>query len=424
MKKIFLALFVLTLVTIAALKGSLFYLTQQFVDNQITQAKPFVQISYKDIETSLTGTATVHKLKAYIPSMDESIRIESVKFIAPDLLSLMTLDSQLQKKQVPESLSLVVEGVSIDLNGNIMQLMDNPDAEPSQIEVFSTLACGDVYRIGSKALLKMGYEELVSDLILSYQFMPRKNILSYNIQYNIRDMTRFNVSGDLSGISNLDSLIQGKAQLGKLLVEIIDDSYIERKNRFCANQQQQEVADYINEHTQKVKEYLASFGVIPEEGLLNAYKKVLETPGVISFEADLSKLNGLEEIKTFMPNDLIQFVHLKLYVDGKRINEISIDIDKDKLVEVTTREDIQLETPDQIEKKKALIIKKYRPVAVNNLKNFNGYRVRIETLKGKKYKGTINTSNPVKYEVISRMRSGNISYLVHPEDIKSAQVFF
>ncbi len=424
MKKILLVLFVLTVLTLAALKGSLWYLTKQFIEHQIVQAKPFVQISYKDFETSLTGSATVHKLKVYIPSVDESIHIDSIKFTAPNLISLLTIDSQIQNGQLPEALSLIVKGISISLNGNIMQLLDNPDVEPSQVEIFSTLACGDVYRIGSKALSRMGYDELVSDLVLSYQHQPNLKKLSYIIQYHIHDMTNFNISGELTGISSLNDFKKGTFQPGKLIVEIIDDSYIERKNRFCANEEKLEVTDYINKHLTQVNEYLASFGIKPEEGLLNAYKKVLQTSGAISFEADLSKLNGLQEIQTFMPNDLIQFIRLKLYVDGKRINEISIDIDKDKLAEVATSDDIKLETPDQIEKKKAIIIKKYRPVATANLKNFKGYRVKIATVKGRHYKGTLNIRDAYYIEVIDRMRSGNITYPVHIDDIKSAQVFF
>ncbi len=201
MKKIFLVLFVLTVLTLAALKGSLWYLTEQFIEHQIAQAKPFVQISYKDFETSLTGSTTVNKLKVYIPSVDESIRIDSIKFTAPDLISLLIMDSQIQNGQLPEALSLIVKGISISLNGNIMQLLDNPDMEPSQVEVFSTLACGDVYRIGSKALSKMGYDKLISDLVLSYQYQPNLKKLSYIIQYHIHDMTNLNISGDLSSVA-------------------------------------------------------------------------------------------------------------------------------------------------------------------------------------------------------------------------------
>lgn len=423
MKKIVTALFILTIVIFAAIKGVLWYKTEKFVENQIIQAKPFVDIAYSGIKTSLNGSATVNQIKIYIPAVDETIRIDSIQFLAPDLITLITLDNQLNNKQLPESLSLLISGAALDLNGNLMKILDNPDIEPTQLEVFSTLACGETYRIGSKALSQMGYDSLTSDIILRYQFNEHKNLLNFTISHNIRDMTHINLSGELHNVRNMDSLTNGSSSPGKFTLEIQDDSYIERKNRFCAKQGKRSVEEYILAHTTQVKEYLSSYGVTPEDGLLNAYKTVLETSGTMLFEADLKNLTGLEEIKTFEPNDIIQFMRLRLSVNNKRINEISIDIDKDKLIAAATSEDVELETPEQIQKKRAIIIKKYRNVSVENLKNFNGFRVKIETTNGKHYKGSINTANPAEYEVISRLRSGNISYHIPVSKIKKAQVF-
>ena len=423
MKKVVIALFALSITFFAVLQGSVWYFTQQFVDNLVIQAKPLAQISYKEIKTSLAGSATVTGVKVYLPGVDDSIYIESVQFMASDLLTLLSLDSHLQKKELPESLNLSIKGASLDLNGNLMKIFDNPDVEPTQLEIFSTLACGDIYRIGSQELDQMGYDNITSDIFLSYQFNARKKTLHYNLKNNIRDITHFNFSGDLRGVTDLNSLTNKTAQPGSITLEIIDDSYIERKNRFCANQGKRKVKDYINEHTLQVEEYLLSYGVEPEDGLLNAYKTVLETSGSITLEADLSKLTGTEEIISFEPNDIIQFVHLKLFVNGERINEISINIDKEKLVKTATDTEIELETPDQIKKKRAIIIKKYRPVSVANLKNFNGFRVKIMTHKNKQFKGTLKTDNPRIYEVISRLRSGNISYHLPVNTIKKAEVF-
>ncbi len=423
MKKIVIAFIVLSVIIFAAVKGSLWYFTQQFVDNQIIQAKPFAQISYQDIETSLTGSATVNKVKVYLPLLDDSIFINSIQFSAPDLFSLLTLDSQLQQKQLPESLNLIIKGASLDLNGNLMKMFDNPDMPPTQPEIFATLACGDTYRIGSKALSKMGYDKLTSDIILSYQFNARKKTLSYDIKDNLRDMSHFNIAGELRNITDLNSFNDLSNKLGPVTLEILDDSYIERKNRFCANQSKQSVAEYITAHLLQVEEYLLSYGVEPEEGLFNAYKTLLETSGAIIIEADLSPLSGTTEIISFEPNDIIQFVRLKLFVNGARINEISINIDKDKLIQAATDTEVELETPDQIKKKRAIIIKKYRPVAVSNLKNFNGFRVKIKTLNGKQFKGTLKVEHPRIYEVVTRLRSGNISYHLPIDTIKKAEVF-
>jgi len=428
MKKIVIALIILSAAAIGAVKGSLWYFTQQFVDNQIVQAKPFLQISYKEIKTSFNGSATVSGVKVFIPSVDDTIYINSIQFLAADLMSLLTLDSTLQKRQIPEFLSLLISGASINFSGNLIKMMDNPDAAPSKPEIFAALGCGNINRIGSKELSKMGYDNISSDIVLRYNFNPRSKILNYNIQDNILDMTHFNFSGEIHGVTDLDSL-SNKASSektlkpGKFTMEMVDDSYLERKNRFCANQTKRTVDEYISEHIRQVKEYLTSHGVQPEEGLFNAYQNFLTTHGAVRFEAELSTLTGLEEFKTLQPNDIIQFIRLKLFVNGKRINEISIDIDKDQLIEAASNDGVAPEIPEDPQIK-PVHIKKYRPVSVADLANYSGYRVKIEKKNGKRYKGNIKTKNQRVYEVVTRLRSGTISYFIPRHTIKNAEVFY
>jgi hypothetical protein len=423
MKKIVLGLIIAIIVGIAVVIFGLQYKTEQFVNKLITDAKPFADISYKEIDTSLNGTATVHGVSIFIPFLDDTIYIKSVQFLAADMMSLATLDEQLQNNQIPESMHLVITGAVIAFNGNIMKMMDDPDIPPTQMEIFSTLGCGETYRIGAKELTQMGYEDLTSDVILRYQFDPIKKQIKFYLTHNLRDMTNFNLSGDINNIVDIHSLINKTSKPGKLTLDIQDDSYIERKNGYCAKLTKRDIKAYIDDHTQKVNQYLLSFGVRPEEGLLNAYRTILESPGTITFKADLSKISGISDFMTFTPNDFIQFMHLQLFVNNKRIHEISIDIDKEKLIETATGGSEDLVTPDEIERKQALIIKKYRPVTVSQLSQFDGYRVKIDTDNGKHYKGTLKINNSVTYEIISRLRSGNISYHIPVSKIKKAAVF-
>lgn len=423
MKKIIAILFLLSIALFAGIQGALWYFTQELVDNQIIQAKSFAQISYKDIKTSFTGTVTISDVKVFIPEIDENVHINSLKILSPDLQTLLSLDKQLQNNKLPESLTFLISGISLDLNGNFMKMLDNPNIEPTPLEVFSTLACGDTYRIGRSELSKMGYDTLSSDIILSYNFNPRNNTLNYDIKNNIIDMVKINIAGALHGVTDINSLKSQTSRFGKVTLEITDDSYITQKNKFCANQSKLKVDDYLKEHSIQIKDYLSSYGIQPEEGLLNAYNTLLSTSGSVILEADLIKLTGTEELMSFEPNDLIQFIQLKLFVNNERVNEISIDIDKQKLIKTATSDNIAIETPDQIKQKKALIIRKYHPVSTANLQNFNGYRVKIETKAGKHFKGKIKTNNPRTYEVITRLRSGNISYFVPVNTIKQAEVF-
>ncbi len=423
MKKIIIAIFILSIALLAAVKGSLWYVTQEFVDKQIIQAKPFAQISYKEIKSSLTGSTTISGIKVSIPIINETLRIKSLQLIAPDLITLLTLNSQLQKNELPASLSFLISGLSLDLNADLMKMLDDPDIEPTLIETLSTLACGDVNRIGGNALSKMGYDTLSSNIIFNYNFNSNKNTLNYELKNHILDMAEINLSGTLRGVTDLNSLNEQEIQFGKVTLEVIDDSYIKQKNQFCAKQGKRTVNEYINEHILQIEEYLLSYGIMPEDGLLNAYKAFIERPESIVIEANLSQLTGTSELISFQPNDFIQFIQLKLFVNDKRINEISIDIDKEKLIEYTHNDDIIIDTPDKIRKKQAIKIRRYQVVSAADLQNFIGFRVKIETTAGKLHKGTLKIEKPGTFEVISRFRSGYISYFVPVNKIKKAQVF-
>jgi hypothetical protein len=433
MKKIIIAVFTLGIISVAAIFGGLQYFTQQFVDTQIEQVKKFALISYEKVNTSLDGSTTVKGLTLFIPVVKETIHIESIKFSAPDLMTLLELDNTLKEQKIPETLHLSVSGLTIGFNGHLMNLLDNPDTEPNAVEALSTLACGNVYRIGSKALSEMGYTELKIDIDLNYRFDSRKKSIHYIMSNKIKDMAHINISGDLLSVTDLSSFANIKAsenaaKAGQISLEIIDDSYISRKNHFCAKKGKRSVDEYIEDNKRQVNEYLATYGIKLETGLYDAYNTILKTSASMVFEADLSTLSGTEELSTFAPNDIIQFVHLQFFVADKRINEISIEIDKEKLLATITavksNDEVAPPTPDKIVKKKVVIIRKYHRLNTSALVNYNGYRVKIETTKGKKYKGRIKTTNPKKFEVITRFRSGNVSYFLPPESIEKVDVYY
>lgn len=428
MKKITIVLVLLALIIFAGLKGGLWYFTKQFVDNKITQAKVFAQISYKNIDTSLTGKATVKGVNVFIPLLDDNIFIESVQLVTPDMFTLFSLPKKLEQQQFPESLSLAVIGLQIDLNGNLMKILDNQEIPPGPSEIIATLGCGEVFRIGSKALSKMGYDAIIMDSILRYDYNAKNKQLNFHLSDNLRDMTRFTIEGEISNVEDITSLVSTspQAKLGKITLETVDDSFLERKNRFCANENNSSVADYIDKNTRLLQEYLESFGIELGDGLVSAYQQAFINPGTFTLTADLSELNGLEEINTFYPNDLIQFIRLKMFLDDTRIDEISVYIDKDKLLDVITQDpqDRVLNLPEPPEKPKQPQIREYHPTTISELTKYNGYPVKVYTRRGKIYRGKINTSNKKVYEVIVRLRSGNISYHVPIGQIHKAEVFY
>ncbi len=428
MKKIAIVLVLLSLLIFAGLKVGSWYLIKQLVNIKIAEVRPFAKIDYKEISTNLTGQANIKGVKVFIPLLDETLIIDSVQIITPDMLSLFNLPEKLQQNKFPESLAVAVNGLQIALNGNLMKILDNPKIPPSPTEIIAALGCGEVFRIGGKALSKMGYDDIVVDSLLRYNFNTKNKQLNFHISNNFRDMTRFSAEGEINDVEDYSSIFSEspQAKLGKITLESADDSFLERKNRFCANENNSSIDAYIEKNTLLLQQYLGSFGIELGDGLIKAYQYELKNPGTVAIEADFSELHGLEEFNTFYPNDLIQFIRLKMYINGTRIDEISVYIDKDKLIDVLTQKPSgsSQSLPEPPEKPKQQHVRKYHRTGVSELSQYNGYMAKIYTRRGKLHQGKINTENKRVYEVIVRLRSGNISYHVPVEQIQKAEVFY
>lgn len=424
MKKIIIALSILSILLIGGIKLGLSYFSQQFVDNQIRQMSSFVQFSYKSIETSIIeGNIIIKNIKAFIPAIKESVHINAITLTAPDAKSLFTINKQLQKNELPRSLNVLFSGISLDLDSSFMKSLDDPKANISPIEVISSLACGDIHRIGGSVLSQMGYDSLKSDISLNYTFDPHNKTLNYTIKNKFYEVAQINFSGVLHEVSNLESFSKRSIRLGTTELEILDNEYMLHKNRFCAKQEKGSLDDYYIEHTRQFNNYLSAYGIKVGIGLLDAYQDMLKQSAALTLTANLINLSGTEEIIFFAPNDLIQFIQLKLFVNDEQVNKISLDIDKNKLVNTLEQKTIVLKTKAEKKKQVALASKKYRVVAVSNLRKYNGFRVKLKTKSGKRYKGKIITKNPNRYEIVTRYRSGNISYFVAPKSIKKVEVF-
>ncbi len=426
MKKVIIALSLLSVLFVGGIKLGLWYFSQQFIEHQTQRMSTFAQISYKTINTSIMeGSIVIKEVKAFIPAIKENIRIKKITLIAPDAKFLFSINGQLQKNELPRSFNILISGLSLDLDTAFMKSLDDPYANITPIEAVSSLACGKIHRIGGKSLSQIGYESLSADMNLYYTFDKANKSVKYTIKNQFHELAQVNLSGTLHEVTNLDSFSKRSVRLGITELEVLDNEYMLYKNRFCAAQGKRSLDQYYIEHIRQLNDYLLAYGIKAGTGLIDAYQEMLKISASFRLKANLINLSGTEEIIFFAPNDLIQFIQLKLFVNDQQVNKISLDIDKDKLINALDNKTIAVKmiTEQKKKKKVALASKKYRIVAVSNLRKYNGFRVKLSTKSGKKYKGKIITTNPKRYEIVSRYRSGSMSYFVAPSQIKKVEVF-
>jgi hypothetical protein len=434
-KVVKLALFIaLPILVYGLIKLSLWYSTKITIENFSKQAQGIAEIEYKTITSSLKGSVSVNTITIFIPIAKESIHIKSIRLSADNLLTLLKLGlrSKFKSNEIPKSLSLIVEGLRVDINSKLINSPKGTKQTP--FERFSTLACGETLRFDEKALTKMGYSEIETDFNLSYSYDKLSKNLSINLYENMDRFFSLDFSAELKGVSKIPdssalaigastgTIPQDFPQLGKVKLSINDDSFISRKVNFCANNNNSSQKDYIKKHVAMVNNYLQQLGMTFNQSLVDAYTTSLTHPGNVVVSMDFSAITDPMELSQFLLEDIIVQLNTELLVNNKPITPISIKIDQQQFADTKKGKvkEIKIHDPNVKIREK----RKYHAVNKNNLQKYSKHMVIVKTVQGKTYEGQLHLVGINKYEIIARSRGGEIGYFVKNSDIKSIQVFF
>ncbi len=416
------------------IKLTLWYSTKLAIENLSKQSEGIVEIEYKTITSSLKGSVSVNAITIFIPIAKESIHIKSIRLSADNIISLLKLSLRLkfESDEIPKSLSLIIEGLRVDLNS---KLINTPKGtKQTSFERFSTLACGDTLRFDQKALTKMGYGDIETDFNINYSYDKLSKSLSINLYENMDRFFSLDFSAQLKGVSKIPdstdlavgastgAIPQGFPQLGKVKLTINDDSFISRKVTFCANNNNSNRNNYIKKHVAMASNYLQQLGITFNQSLIDAYTTSLSHPGNIVLSMDFSAITDPMELSQLLLDDVLVQLNTELLVNNKAVTPISIKIDQQQFTETKEGKTkaIKIHDPNV----KVRVKKQYHTVNKNNLQKYNKYMVIVKTTHGKTYKGQLHFKGASKYEIIARTRGGEIGYFVKNSEIKTIEVFF
>jgi len=427
-KKVFIAVLLIPILVVGGLKGALWYFTKSAMDDLKKNVAAFVDLRYGGIETSLQGSVIVNNVALYSSLIDDTVKINSLKLKTNDLLSLLTLQSKLNKNQLPDSMLIHIQGVEMDMGGNIAETFLNPETPPNVADQISTLACGNTNRFDVKAMQNMGYQSMLADFIIQYQYDESRSAINLTLIENLDRLFSMKVTTSIGNINRIPSInsLTNMPRLGKVNISYDDDSVTSRKVKYCAKQNASTETEYIEKHVRLFDQFIQQMGIGLGPELLGAYKETLLKPGSIDLSFDLSGIEDFNELTQIPIADLIHNISTELNVNNKPVKLHGLKINQDKFMQAALgqrSQKIEVEDPN-VEPEKPP--KTFHPVKISKLAQYKNYQVIIKTRKGKTYQGRLEVtdSHRYKYAVATRTRGGEISYHVAEEDIKSAQAYY
>lgn len=432
LKTVAVAILVVLVLIAGGVGGYLWYGTKQQVDQIVTMAKPFAEISYGGIEVSPTGSVGVNRLRIMPHSVNESVTIGAIRLNAPNILALLNIRRQLGKGQLPEALSLSLDRFEVPLDGGIL---DAPaaSARKTPFDNLDALGCGSLDALGGAEWQEMGYTNFTGNMKIGYRLNAARNLLELQMDSNTRDWATLNVDIGFAmstpAMSVMELATSLTPRLAKLNVVLRDDGLNQRRNTYCAAKAGKTIDAYLNDHVRLLTERLNANGIHPGPGLVEAYRRYLTEGGQFVINAAPPAPIDPAELQFYKAEDVVRLLGLTLTVNEKAVTDLSLNWDAAKVARALGVEPESTPTAGDSGAPSAsqpvvVIQKAYHPTPVGELGRHIGKIAKIKTNTGVEYRGQLDAFADGVVRITVRKSGGSVTLPLRVNEIAAAEVVY
>jgi hypothetical protein len=211
------------------------YKTAKDLDAMLVQVRPFVDLEYDEVVATMNGELRVEDVTVRMPQFHDSFTIDSVGLQTPGVLFLLGFDRR--KLEIPERLGVAFTGLRMSADADFMRAVEELSA-PAVEAVALTEAdrCASSAGFTPGMLRRLGYQQIVADLSLSYRREGTKLVM--RLGTDVENMYDVDVEFTLEGIQDPTAMARGAKPLfvgGR--IDYVDQSLNGRIVKHCAEQQ-------------------------------------------------------------------------------------------------------------------------------------------------------------------------------------------
>ena len=440
MKKILALLVIVPLAALGGIKGYAWYTVKQSMDEIVIALQPFATLTYGGVGASLTGRISVKDITIASPAIGAHLRIEELGISTPNLLTLLTLETDLRSDRIPDEMGLQIEHLRIPMEA-LARFEQNQDDADRFMDTAYALGCGDVERIGMAELAEMGYSDFDFSLDVSVERTGVSNMVKMVMDLNWHG----------GGSYTLTSRVPDARTVGQLLTSLEPPSlsfhldsarYNSKQVAFCSRKAGVEPKTYVEQHVNLLRQRLADTGILLSDTLYGAYRKYLGEGETITISFNPTDMSSLQRINFYAPKDIPTVIGLEFHSGDELIN-YKIDWDTKKfraalrgapveqaaLKKQTTIGESDGEQPTarkrQAErpKKPALQPRGYVQVDKTTLGEYLNYLARVKTVTGRRFDGKLLRIEGTSIQLRVKFGGGAATLPIRLSDISSVQIF-
>jgi hypothetical protein len=290
--------------------GAKFYVQHkaaQDLDAVLTQARPFVDVSYEAVVATMSGELRVEDVTIRMPQFDDSVTVESVGLKTPGFLFLLGFDKR--QLEFPDRLGVTFEGVRVSADADFMQQLDDLRVRPvGGAELTPAYQCASTSGFTPAMLKRLGYHEVVSDLRVSFRRDAGRLVLKLGA--DVEDMYDIDVELTLEGVADPTAVVRGARPMfvgGRL--DYVDQSLNARIMSYCA-EQQVTPEDVLAVQLREAHEIARQAGMELDELIIEPYTDFLLGKQRFTLTSEPPRPIDLTRLSLYKPSDVPHLLNL------------------------------------------------------------------------------------------------------------------
>lgn len=436
-------------VVYAGLKAYIFFQTRDAFKQFIALASPFAFIQYGGIGSTLhRGAVHVTNVRITPNGMSEAVTLERLTYDPGGLWALLSMSRRLEARELPESLSIEARGLAVGLDGELTGRIEAlaKARAPGAGGAGGAAHCAGLSTFGPGHLRTLGYQSLVSDFTLTYQYDRAASQLRMNVDGITRDLSSATFSMITKGPISMARAAgaRGAPKVSEITMTYKDAGYTERLKRYCAQASGKSVEDYINaEVSQPPEAFRQQWGIVPGPGLREAYRNFLTQPGEVYVHIAPTTELAEAAASVFKPDELLAQLNATVKVNGQRVDDLSFSLGEP--VQVAAKDEASSASADNATAPVEGISEggqrprarrayedlptantremKYRSVPVDELEKIVGEYVRLTVGENRVREGSLTrVMNRTAYVEVRLAASSTIVVQIPFANIKTAEV--
>lgn len=423
-----LTLILLGVIALIAFKVMMYLRVQSAMDEFAKDMAHVAELTYQDIETNFTGGASVIGVSIRPLDVQEVVTIDRVQFASDNPLQFLL--HNISKENMPEQLTLNLQGLRVPLNEDLLQSLRQPDPmSPLGIEQPQS---GDICDGGMNTdpvmLQALGFEQLLIDMHMHYRYDRAAESLFSEMSLDLMQVQSMDMSMTLENIKPSD-LTSGQIQDLPALVSadwsiVTSRSFGDGFLRYCAKQNGQTTDQYLASQLRNIEQNLAASGVTLGYGLQQAIADFYQEWGEVRIRVYPSQPLTPLALMQINSDNFVQRLGLRLWINDHAVDDLTFEFDMERLMEQAELE-IEPEPPvyqPQKGPQRIRITRQFEPVAVSQLPKYLGAEVKIKPMRQPLRQGQLIEINDGEAYIRQRAHGGNITSYVRLREIESVEV--